>query len=130
MSNRILGPGGLGPEIYGPDMYRACREVDVHGRLAPPRLPCYRSRHMADLHIRGARPSDRDAIAAVTLAAYQQYAAMIPDFWEAYRQNILATLAAVQPAEDRRRTGRHHRRDGLTLSNGNRVPQRGRCVED
>ena len=34
----------------------------------------------------------------MTLAAYQQYAATMPAHWEAYRQNILATLAAVDPA--------------------------------
>jgi GNAT superfamily N-acetyltransferase len=49
------------------------------------------------LRIRDARPSDGKAIEAVTLAAYQQYAALMPELWEGYRQNILATLAAAQP---------------------------------
>jgi ribosomal protein S18 acetylase RimI-like enzyme len=53
---------------------------------------------MEGLRIRDAQDSDRGAIEAVTLAAYQQYAAMMPSHWEAYRQNILATLAAVEPA--------------------------------
>jgi len=49
--------------------------------------------------IRDARPSDRDAILAVTLAAYEQYAdALTPPRWEMYRQNIEATLADVRPA--------------------------------
>jgi GNAT superfamily N-acetyltransferase len=49
------------------------------------------------LRIRDARSDDRDAIEAVTLAAYEQYAALMPAHWEGYRQNILATLAAAQP---------------------------------
>jgi GNAT superfamily N-acetyltransferase len=49
------------------------------------------------LRIRDARASDRDAIEAVTLAAYQQYASLMPALWESYRQNILATLAAAPP---------------------------------
>jgi len=60
------------------------------------------------LGIRDARSDDRGAIETVTLAAYEQYAALMPAHWEGYRQNILATLAAAQPdaqivaeAEDR-----------------------------
>jgi GNAT superfamily N-acetyltransferase len=49
------------------------------------------------LRIRDACSSDRGAIEAVTLAAYEQYAALMPAHWEGYRQNILATLAAAQP---------------------------------
>jgi GNAT superfamily N-acetyltransferase len=49
------------------------------------------------LRIRGARSSDRGAIEAVTLAAYEQYAALMPAHWQAYRQNILATLDAAKP---------------------------------
>ena len=52
---------------------------------------------MTGWRIRDARGSDRDAIEAVTLSAYQQYAAMMPALWEGYRQNIVATLAAAQP---------------------------------
>ena len=49
--------------------------------------------------IRDARPSDRGAILAVTLAAYEQYAAALPPpLWALYRQNIEATLADVRPA--------------------------------
>jgi predicted N-acetyltransferase YhbS len=53
---------------------------------------------MTGLQIREASPRDRDAIEAVTLSAYQEYAALMPAHWEGYRQNILATLADVQPA--------------------------------
>jgi GNAT superfamily N-acetyltransferase len=49
------------------------------------------------LRIRDARSDDRGAIEAVTLSAYQQYAALMPAHWEGYRQNILATLAAARP---------------------------------
>jgi len=48
--------------------------------------------------VREAGADDRDAIRAVTLAAYQQYAAEIPTLWETYRRNILATLARPAPA--------------------------------
>jgi ribosomal protein S18 acetylase RimI-like enzyme len=47
--------------------------------------------------IRDARADDRDAVEAVTLAAYQQYAAVMPALWEGYRQNIVSTLAAAPP---------------------------------
>ena len=49
------------------------------------------------LIIRDGRAGDRDAIEAVTLAAYQQYATTIPALWEAYRQNIVSTLAGASP---------------------------------
>jgi predicted N-acetyltransferase YhbS len=49
--------------------------------------------------IRAARPSDRPAILDVTLAAYQEYAARMPGFWEGYRRNIIASLDDVGPAE-------------------------------
>ena len=52
---------------------------------------------MSGLTVRGAGPGDRDAIQAVTLAAYQEYAATIGAHWEGYRQNIIATLAAAAP---------------------------------
>jgi GNAT superfamily N-acetyltransferase len=51
------------------------------------------------IEIRDARPSERGAILAVTLAAYEQYAAALPPpLWALYRQNIEATLADVRPA--------------------------------
>lgn len=52
---------------------------------------------MTDRRVRDAGASDRDAIEAVTLSAYQQYAAMMPALWEGYRENILVTLAAARP---------------------------------
>jgi ribosomal protein S18 acetylase RimI-like enzyme len=49
--------------------------------------------------IRDAAPADRAAIEAVTLAAYEQYAAVLsPPRWAAYRESIRATLADVRPA--------------------------------
>ena len=51
------------------------------------------------LSLRDGRPDDRASVEAVTLAAYEQYAAVLPGpFWAAYRQNILATLAAADPS--------------------------------
>lgn len=51
-----------------------------------------------DLTIRSARAADRAAIEAVTLAAYAQYAAVLPaPLWAGYRQNIVTTLAAAEP---------------------------------
>ena len=49
--------------------------------------------------IRDARPEDRDAIREVTLEAYQEYAALMPEFWDGYRQNIIASLDEVGSAE-------------------------------
>jgi GNAT superfamily N-acetyltransferase len=44
--------------------------------------------------VRDAAAGEADAIREVTLAAYEQYAAQLPrPFWEAYRDNIVATLA-------------------------------------
>ena len=54
---------------------------------------------MTDLRVRDARPDDRDAIREVTLAAYQEYAAHMPGFWEAYRRNIVASVTDVGAAE-------------------------------
>ncbi|MFB3820159.1 MAG: GNAT family N-acetyltransferase [Candidatus Methylomirabilales bacterium] len=53
---------------------------------------------MIGLRVRDAAPTDRDAIVTVTLSAYREYAALMPEIWERYRQNILETLAAVEPA--------------------------------
>ena len=52
---------------------------------------------MSGVTVRVAGPADRDAIQAVTLSAYQEYAPSIPAHWEGYRQNIIATLAAAAP---------------------------------
>jgi GNAT superfamily N-acetyltransferase len=53
---------------------------------------------MIALRFRDALSTDRDAIVTVTLSAYHEYAALMPEVWERYRQNILETLAAVEPA--------------------------------
>jgi GNAT superfamily N-acetyltransferase len=49
--------------------------------------------------IRDARPEDRDAIREVTLAAYEEYAVLMPGFWDGYRQNIIVSLDEVGSAE-------------------------------
>ncbi len=50
--------------------------------------------------LRDAQPTDRAGIEAVTLAAYEQYAATLgAALWGVYRQNIVATLAAAKPGE-------------------------------
>jgi GNAT superfamily N-acetyltransferase len=53
------------------------------------------------LKIRDARSEDRDAARKITLSAFQQYAALMPPpRWEGYRENILATLTDVAPAQN------------------------------
>jgi GNAT superfamily N-acetyltransferase len=48
--------------------------------------------------VREAGADDRAALEAVTLAAYEQYASVLPvPLWSAYRENILATLAEAAP---------------------------------
>ena len=55
---------------------------------------------MGKFHIRDAQPADQAEIEAITIAAYQQYEAVIgPEHWAAYRQNIVETLAHIAPAE-------------------------------
>ena len=49
------------------------------------------------VRVREARVGDRGAIEAVTLAAYQEYAPQMPQHWELYRQNIVGTLAKIEP---------------------------------
>ena len=48
------------------------------------------------LHIRDARPDERDAIRALTLAACEQYASRMPH-WELYRRDLLATFDQAGP---------------------------------
>jgi len=57
------------------------------------------AREKISLQFRNARPGDRDAIRKLTLSAYEEYAPLMPSHWEDYRENILATLAHVEPAE-------------------------------
>ena len=50
--------------------------------------------------LRDAGPEDRAPAQAVTLAAYEEYAASMPPFaWEGYRHNILETVGNPAPAE-------------------------------
>ncbi len=55
---------------------------------------------MTTINVRNADASDRDAIRDVTLAAYEEYAAVMPEpFWIAYRRTLLGTLDGDGPAE-------------------------------
>jgi predicted N-acetyltransferase YhbS len=50
--------------------------------------------------IRVALRGDRDAVRKLTLSAFHEYAAVMgPPRWEAYRENIVATMADVGPAQ-------------------------------
>lgn len=52
------------------------------------------------LHIRDARHSEHEVIRDITLAAYEQYAAVMPIlFWREYRRQLLATLDKEGPVE-------------------------------
>ena len=52
------------------------------------------------LHTRDARDDERDALRDVTLAAFEEYAAIMPEaLWAEYRQELLATLDAEGPVE-------------------------------
>ena len=52
------------------------------------------------LLIRDANGSDHQAILDVTLAAYAEYAAVMPPFaWDGYRQSTIATLNEDEQAE-------------------------------
>jgi GNAT superfamily N-acetyltransferase len=51
-------------------------------------------------HIRDARDDEREAMRAVTLAAYDEYAAVMPKpFWNGYRRQLLVTLDEEGPVE-------------------------------
>lgn len=52
---------------------------------------------MADIAIHSATANERPGISALTVAAYCEYASIIPQHWEGYRQNILATVAQASP---------------------------------
>jgi len=52
------------------------------------------------LLVRDARDAERDAIRTLTLAAYAEYAGLMPaPVWAAYRRQLLATLDAQGPVE-------------------------------
>jgi len=55
---------------------------------------------MGELNLRDARDGERDELLALTLAAYEEFAATMPDGeWPRYRENIVGTLKDVRPAE-------------------------------
>jgi len=63
-------------------------------------MPYRRTGKKNKLKIRDARKEDRDAARKITLSAFQEYAAVMPPpRWEGYRENILATLTDVTPAQ-------------------------------
>jgi GNAT superfamily N-acetyltransferase len=52
-----------------------------------------------NIEIRDAQESDLDAMQEVTLAAYEEYAAVMPAFaWEEYRQGMIDATAGKGPA--------------------------------
>lgn len=54
--------------------------------------------HSHTIRIRDTRPDDRNAVRALTLAAYEQYAQEMPH-WKMYRAYVLATLDEDKVAE-------------------------------
>ncbi|HKZ05949.1 MAG TPA: GNAT family N-acetyltransferase [Methylomirabilota bacterium] len=54
---------------------------------------------MSGLRLRDAGPGDQEAVRALTLAAYAEYADALGPMWPPYRDNILQTLARVAPAQ-------------------------------
>lgn len=53
-----------------------------------------------DISIRDVRPDEREAMRAVTLAAYEEYAKVIPPaFWEVYQQNIVEAIEDEELAQ-------------------------------
>jgi predicted N-acetyltransferase YhbS len=52
-----------------------------------------------DICIRDARPSDRTAIRELTLAAYQDYAEPLGEYWEKFKTDTLQLLEHVSPAQ-------------------------------
>jgi GNAT superfamily N-acetyltransferase len=54
----------------------------------------------ASVIVRRMRDTERDAAREVTLAAYEEYAAILPQpLWTGYRRHLLATLDARGPAD-------------------------------
>jgi GNAT superfamily N-acetyltransferase len=54
---------------------------------------------MNEIQVRDARESDREAILAVTLTAYEEYGAVMPaEAWREYREGIVRTLGDVRSA--------------------------------
>jgi ribosomal protein S18 acetylase RimI-like enzyme len=54
----------------------------------------------SNVHLRDARPDEREAIRELTLAAYAEYAeSMQPSAWAALHEVLLAALSSSEPAE-------------------------------
>jgi len=54
------------------------------------------------IEIRDAQESDLDAMQEVTLAAYEEYAAVLPPFaWEDYKQGMIDAIAGKGPAYEK-----------------------------
>lgn len=52
------------------------------------------------VHVRSARDNERAAVRDVTLAAYEEYAEIMPaPFWTGYRRHLMSTLDAETPAD-------------------------------
>lgn len=52
------------------------------------------------IYVRSMRDSERDAVRDLTLPAYEEYSAIMPEaFWIGYRRHLRATLDAEGPAE-------------------------------
>jgi predicted N-acetyltransferase YhbS len=63
-------------------------------------MPGRRKEKKNQLKIRVAHSEDRDAARKITLSAFEQYAAVMPPpRWQGYRENILATLTEIAPAQ-------------------------------
>jgi predicted N-acetyltransferase YhbS len=61
---------------------------------------CEVTQKNTNLSIRDAREDDREAAREVTLAAYEEYAKVMPSFfWEGYRKNIIESLDKHGPAQ-------------------------------
>jgi predicted N-acetyltransferase YhbS len=63
------------------------------------RIKVWLTVNKGELSIRDALSADGEAIRSVTLRAFDQYRAVMPEHWYLYRDNILATLADHSPAQ-------------------------------
>ena len=73
--------------------------VPAFGEYRDSPLSVCMAKDLTAVHVRGARAGDRETIEAITLAAYQEYAAQMPEHWDLYRQNIVGTLGSVDPRD-------------------------------
>ncbi len=52
-----------------------------------------------DISIRDARADEREAMRTVTVAAYEEYAKIMPMFWDGYKKNIMEAIEEEGPAQ-------------------------------